>query len=92
MALLGVVAILLFGKRLPEVARSLGSSYREFRKGLSEIQANFEIDDNEYSSPNSRIEEYNYDYDDQDEPVGNAFEPPTDDELVDEDASAEGTT
>ncbi len=33
-----VVALLLFGKRLPEVARSLGRSYQEFKKGLNEVQ------------------------------------------------------
>ena len=33
-AIVAVVAILLFGKRLPEVARSFGASYRQFRQGL----------------------------------------------------------
>lgn len=36
-----VVAILLFGSKLPEVARSLGGSYRDFRRGLNEIQDQF---------------------------------------------------
>jgi sec-independent protein translocase protein TatA len=31
---LGVVAVLLFGKRLPEVGRSLGQGIVEFKKGL----------------------------------------------------------
>jgi sec-independent protein translocase protein TatA len=35
--ILALVALLLFGpKRLPEIGRSLGSSIREFRGGLSE--------------------------------------------------------
>lgn len=29
-----VVALLLFGKRLPEIMRGLGSSVREFKKGM----------------------------------------------------------
>ena len=29
------IAVLLFGKRLPEVAKSLGKGIVEFRKGLS---------------------------------------------------------
>jgi len=30
-----VVALLLFGKRLPEVARSVGKSMKEFKRGLA---------------------------------------------------------
>jgi len=33
-----VVALLLFGKRLPEVARSLGKSLSSFKKGLREAE------------------------------------------------------
>jgi sec-independent protein translocase protein TatA len=35
---IGVVAILLFGKRLPEIARSLGKSMVEFKKGLKGLE------------------------------------------------------
>lgn len=35
--IIGVVALLLFGKRLPEVGRSLGRGISEFRKGLREV-------------------------------------------------------
>jgi sec-independent protein translocase protein TatA len=31
---IGIVAVLLFGKRLPEVGRSLGQGIVEFKKGL----------------------------------------------------------
>jgi sec-independent protein translocase protein TatA len=33
--IVGVVAVLLFGKRLPGVARSLGQSITEFKKGIT---------------------------------------------------------
>jgi len=33
-----VVALLLFGKRLPEVGRSLGKGIAEFKKGLHDVQ------------------------------------------------------
>ena len=35
---LGVIAVLLFGDRLPEVMRSLGRGMVEFKKGLSGIE------------------------------------------------------
>jgi len=34
--IIGIVALLLFGKRLPDVARSLGRSFGEFKRGLAE--------------------------------------------------------
>ena len=34
----GTIALLLFGKRLPEVARSLGKGIVEFKKGVSGIE------------------------------------------------------
>jgi sec-independent protein translocase protein TatA len=40
--IIGVVAILLFGNRLPEVARSLGRSVNEFKRGLKEVKDNFD--------------------------------------------------
>lgn len=33
-----VVALLVFGKRLPEVARSVGKSIAEFKKGIRDAQ------------------------------------------------------
>ncbi len=37
------VAVLLFGKRLPEVGRSLGKGIIEFKKGLRGIEDEFDI-------------------------------------------------
>jgi sec-independent protein translocase protein TatA len=33
-----IFALLLFGKRLPEVARNLGKSFVEFKRGLQNVQ------------------------------------------------------
>jgi sec-independent protein translocase protein TatA len=32
------IAVLLFGNRLPKVARSVGSSFVEFKKGLTDVK------------------------------------------------------
>lgn len=49
--IVGLIAVLLFGRKLPEVAKSLGTSYREFRKGLNEFHSQVNMDS--YSSSSS---------------------------------------
>ncbi|MEZ6118236.1 MAG: twin-arginine translocase TatA/TatE family subunit [Pirellulaceae bacterium] len=76
-AIVGIVAVLLFGKRLPEVARSLGASYQQFRKGLTDLQSSIDI-----NSPNTfQNTSYYRDepaIDDSDEPTGPKLQlPPT---------------
>lgn len=60
----GIVAILLFGSKLPDVARSLGGSYRELRKGLNEFQDQVRVADfnkpPEKPQPVERDEEEHY--------------------------------
>ncbi len=88
LVIVGIIAVLLFGRRLPEVAKSLGSSYREFRKGLSDLQSQIDLSDtrsssSSYSSPSSSTSqgpapyESNYgDFDDYDMAKAPKFEPP----------------
>ncbi len=40
---IGVIAVLLFGKRLPEVGKSLGKGIVEFKKGLRGIEDDVDV-------------------------------------------------
>ncbi|HEY7583424.1 MAG TPA: twin-arginine translocase TatA/TatE family subunit [Acidimicrobiia bacterium] len=52
-----VVVLLLFGARkLPELARSLGASAKEFRKGISEGSAEDKVDQVEQAAATSAEE------------------------------------
>ncbi len=66
----GIIAILLFGNRLPNVARSLGRSLTEFKKGMNDLEHEFKS--TVYSEPTQRVT-----YNEQSEqPAGPRFEPP----------------
>jgi sec-independent protein translocase protein TatA len=74
MIIFGIIALLLFGKRLPEVARSLGKGITEFKKGVSGIEDDMRdsSSDRRPSQPQSRpIPE-----DDRAEVTAPKFEPP----------------
>ena len=42
MAVIGIVAVLLFGSRLPSIAKSVGQSLMSFKKGFREVEAEVE--------------------------------------------------
>ena len=54
--MIGVVAVILFGGNLPDVARKLGGSYREFRRGINEVQQQFKVAEYEAKKTMASIE------------------------------------
>lgn len=72
MVILFVIALLLFGKRLPEVARSVGKGMTEFKKGLHGIEDEIHTSSTRSTTPQSRpVPE-----DTRDEALAPKFEPP----------------
>ncbi|MFP6575991.1 MAG: twin-arginine translocase TatA/TatE family subunit [Pirellulaceae bacterium] len=91
MMIIGAIAVILFGSKLPDVARSMGNSYREFRSGLSDFQSHTNVPDyptnDAYSSSTATDE-----YDEYDDATAPKFSPPPTDstdegEQADDDAS-----
>ena len=46
----GILLLVFGGKKLPELARGLGKSMREFKKAASEVQEEFKMDELEDDS------------------------------------------
>jgi len=65
----GIIAVILFGSRLPSVARSMGKSIVEFKKGMKDIEN--EVKSADYDESRGRIG-----YSDHSEPTAPRFEPP----------------
>lgn len=85
--IVGIIAVLLFGRKLPEVAKSLGVSYREFRKGLNELQSQVNTREiynsvtatpsyKTYSETTAKSASTSGEVDDLSEPTAPKFEPP----------------
>jgi sec-independent protein translocase protein TatA len=58
-----ILALLLYGKRLPEISRAVGKGYAEFRKNLDSVKKDLEEQTKEISSsasaqsPNPAVQE-----------------------------------
>ena len=78
MIILGIVGVLLFGRNLPEVGRSLGKSFIEFKRGISGIENELNTAVNRpatRSTSSAKKSTFN-DIDDRDEATAPKFEPP----------------
>ncbi|MBI4613076.1 MAG: twin-arginine translocase TatA/TatE family subunit [Planctomycetes bacterium] len=51
LAVILVVALLLFGSRLPEVSRSMGKALKEFKRGVSDFKSELDKDLREERKP-----------------------------------------
>jgi sec-independent protein translocase protein TatA len=70
----GIAAVLLFGNKLPSVARSLGKSVTDFKKGMSGIEEEFRAADRDSTRTASRRPA---EIEDREEATAPKFEPPT---------------
>src|SRR5436853_3009269 len=58
---IAAIGLLLFGKRLPEVGRSLGKGIVEFKKGLKGIEEDVEQQSNQPPPPAKTLPEHKFD-------------------------------
>jgi sec-independent protein translocase protein TatA len=72
--IIGVIAVLLFGSRLPEVGRSLGRSLVEFKRGIRGVEE--EVNRAVYSADTRRPGRSYHDVEDREEATAPKFEPP----------------
>src|SRR3954451_25045912 len=75
--IIGVVAVLLFGKNLPDVAKKFGGVYRDFRKSLDDLRSQVDFTEAFNSTPARAKPRPSYsDFDDTDEITAPKFQPP----------------
>ncbi len=80
MMVIGVIAVVLFGGSLPDVARKAGGFYREFRTKINEVQREFRAAEYEASRAMNPYEPSQVDEDEDDassEPAAPKFTPPS---------------
>ena len=77
MILLAIVAVMLFGGRLPEVAKQLGESYVQFRRGLDDIKSSINADIDVKSKSIKSLPDYSDDYSETDDGVNEDYEAPS---------------
>lgn len=56
--IIGGLALLMFGKRLPDVARSMGKGIVEFKKGLKGIEEDVDLASSQPARPAAKFDPY----------------------------------
>jgi sec-independent protein translocase protein TatA len=75
--IIGVVAVLLFGKNLPEQMKKFGGVYRDFRKSLDDLRSQVDFTEAFNSTPARSKPRPSYsDFDDNDEITAPKFHLP----------------
>lgn len=72
-----VIALLLFGDRLPQVARSVGKSLNEFRRGMQGLEQELKSSINETPSATPAANRRAENEEDHQTPVAPKFIPPS---------------
>jgi len=72
--IVGVIAILLFGNRLPEVAKSVGKGFNEFKRGMHGIEDDLNTASRSTAKP--AASRPNRSIEDREDGSGPKFEPP----------------
>jgi sec-independent protein translocase protein TatA len=49
--IIAVIALLIFGRRLPDVARSVGKSIVEFKKGIRDVKSEVDVQSSSEQPP-----------------------------------------
>jgi sec-independent protein translocase protein TatA len=75
MMIVGVIAILVFGKRLPEIARTVGKGWAEFQRAIQGIQSEITsaVTSEGHSAPRTV---YHDETEEHEEATAPKFEPP----------------
>jgi len=77
---IGIVAVLLYGKRLPDVAKDVGKQYHQFKTQLQDIQSEMSKATSEVDRTVRDAKQQLLTFDDDDEPTAPQFSaPPSDD-------------
>lgn len=79
--LFGVIALMLFGGKLPDVARNFGRSYRDIRKKVDDLQREFrDWDKPDSSAPTKPFFSPSEEEPSKQQPSAPKFVPPSDDD------------